>query len=467
MAFSGTRWPDQNLLKGGAMEDLPRQSSGDMRQFRRRAYTETIDFSVIMPELRERSASRLKGRIVDLSDGGIGIQADYPLEPGAMLSFTRGDSEKSGIIKWAIKVDDQRHRAGVAFQANDTSVMQYPAEGSDACGKIKEDLEKYTAALKTKTGEYVEALEALASACATPGADGNKIMKGLRILNEDMMRACAEFENAVAPDIDLIQSQRKAFHEKTDRVLCKSFLVRHTRTWPQGYQGDFKILETLYKNISVSEGLGFYLDQYGLSLPLADAVRNRIARLEEIVRREISGRNAATVLNIACGSCRELMGLAPDVVRTNAQITCIDMDADALAFAMERLSHTAAAENVTFRKYNAARMFDDDLNMAVFGKTDIIYSVGLFDYLPSEFLVKMLGALYRLLHKKGMLIAAFKDAEKYRHQDFHWLIDWTGFLQRTEKEFLSILDKAGIPRSATREERDATGIIIFYLITKQ
>jgi len=91
----------------------------------------------------------------------------------------------------------------------------------------------------------------------------------------------------------------------------------------------------------------------------------------------------------------------------------------------------------------------------------------LFDYLPSEFLAKMLGALYRLLYREGALIAAFKDAEKYRHQDFHWLIDWTGFLQRTEKEFLSILDTAGIPLSAIREERDDTGIIIFYLITKQ
>ena len=449
------------------MEDLPYQSGRDMRQFRRRAYTETIDFSVIMPEFRERSVSPLKGSIVDLSDGGIGIQAAYPLEPGVMLSFTRGDTEKRGVIKWAIKVDEQLHRAGVAFRMEDLDSLSYPSTLSDAFGEIQEDLEKYAAALKTKTGEYVESLEALASACSAPGADESKIMKGLSILNEDMMKACAEFENAAATDDDFIRFERKLFHEKTDRVLCKSVLVRHARTWPQGYQGDFKILETLYKNIPVSEGIGYYLDKYGLSLPLADAVRNRIMKLEEVVRREISERDVASVLNIACGSCRELMGLAPDIVRTKAQITCIDMDADALAFAMERLSHTEAAENITFRKYNAARMFDDELNMAAFGKTDIIYSAGLFDYLPSEFLAKMLGSLYRLLHRDGTLIAAFKDAEKYRHQDFHWIVDWTGFLQRTEKEFLSILDTAGIPRSAIREERDHTGIIIFYLITKQ
>jgi len=124
------------------MEDLPHQSGRDMRQFRRRAYTETIDFSVIMPELREQSASRLRGRIVDLSDGGIGIQADYPLEPGVMLSFTRGDTEKRGVIKWAIKVDEQRHRAGVAFRREDMDSMPYLSTFPDAFGEIKEDLER-------------------------------------------------------------------------------------------------------------------------------------------------------------------------------------------------------------------------------------------------------------------------------------------------------------------------------------
>jgi hypothetical protein len=105
--------------------------------------------------------------------------------------------------------------------------------------------------------------------------------------------------------------------------------------------------------------------------------------------------------------------------------------------------------------------------MAAFGKTDIIYSAGLFDYLPSEFLAKMLGALYRLLNKGGVLVAPFKDAERYSSQVFHWIVNWTGFLQRTEPEFRTILNNAGIPQSAIREERDGTGLIIFYLISKE
>lgn len=449
------------------MEDLFHNSGSDMRRFRRRSYAETIDFSVMTPELKERTDFRLKGRIVDLSDGGIGIHADFPLKAGAMLSFSTGESNKYGVVKWAIKVNDQRHKAGLALCTDDTHGMQYPVELADTCSTINEDLEIYEAALNANTAAYIEALEALSRACSAPGADAGKIMADVRSLNDNMMSACAEFEEAVDHDEDILKQQRIAFQEKTDRTLSGSYLLRHARTWPQGGQGDYKMLENVYKKSPLSSGLGYYLDLYGLSLPLAEAVRCRIKKLEEIVRQEIRSRNGASVMNIGCGSCRELMGLAPDIAASNAKVTCIDMDGDALAFALERLSFTEAEGSLEFRKYNATRMFDDELNMAAFGKTDIIYSAGLFDYLPSEFLSKVLGALYRLLNEGGTLVAPFKDAARYRSQDFHWLVNWDGFRQRTETEFRSILEDAGIPMSAVREERDETGIIIFYMITKQ
>jgi extracellular factor (EF) 3-hydroxypalmitic acid methyl ester biosynthesis protein len=449
------------------MEDLLRNSESDMRRFRRRTYAEAIDLSIMMPEVKDHAAFRLKGKIVDQSDGGVGIHVEHPISPGAMLSFTSGDSNKYGVVKWALKVDDQLHKAGLALCTDDTHGIQYPMELAHKCSTINEELEIYSDRLNANTDAYINALEALSAACSAPGADAGKIMDDVRSLNEKMMSACAEFEEAVAHDEDILKTRRQAFQEKTDRILSGSCLVRHARTWPQGGQGDYKMLEYVYKNAPLSTGLGYYIDHYGLSLPLAQAVRCRIMKLEEIVRQEIRSRKAASVLNIGCGSCRELMGLAPDIAASGAKVTCIDMDSDALAFAMERLSFTGAEESIEFSKYNATRMFDDELNMAAFGMTDIIYSAGLFDYLPSEFLSKVLGALYRMLHEGGTLVAPFKDATKYRPQDFHWLVNWDGFRQRTETQFRAIIADAGIPITAVREERDATGLIIFYVITKQ
>jgi len=97
---------------------------------------------------------------------------------------------------------------------------------------------------------------------------------------------------------------------------------------------------------------------------------------------------------------------------------------------------------------------------------DIIYSVGLFDYLPTDFLTNLLRALYKMIKPGGKLIASFKDATRYRSQEYHWIFDWDGFLQRNEEDFRNILFDAGIPSSAITETREDSGVIIFYLVEK-
>ena len=150
--------------------------------------------------------------------------------------------------------------------------------------------------------------------------------------------------------------------------------------------------------------------------------------------------------------------------------TCIDLDNDALAFAANRLSFTpispVTSDQVVLRKYNAIRMFDHELNVQEFGMQDIIYSVGFFDYLGTDFLVRMLRALYKLLNPGGLLITSFKDAARYVGPDYHWIVDWDGFLQRNEGDFRRILCDANIPDMAITEVREESGVIVFYLIGK-
>jgi cyclopropane fatty-acyl-phospholipid synthase-like methyltransferase len=106
------------------------------------------------------------------------------------------------------------------------------------------------------------------------------------------------------------------------------------------------------------------------------------------------------------------------------------------------------------------------MNLKEFGMQDLIYSVGFFDYLPSDFLVNLFRSLYALLNPGGKLIASFKDASRYRYQEYHWVFDWDGFLQRTEQDFRNILSDAGIPDTKISESREDSGVIVFYVITK-
>jgi extracellular factor (EF) 3-hydroxypalmitic acid methyl ester biosynthesis protein len=435
--------------------------SNDLRQFERRPYPGTIDCAVSIPAANEIKTVTLKARTIDISDGGIGIQADYPLAPGHTL-WLRGIERETGIVKWHKKIDNS-YRAGIQ--------MTFPKEAVGLQGTasqvaffVSEKRARYGEVLDKATDRFIRELEAVEKKC-DEGEDAGDILAVVKSETDKVLSVCGEFEIGIR-DRDMIRQARIRFHEKTDPVLSKSYLIKRTRTWPQGYQGDYRTLEMIYVNTPRSSSLGYHLDLLGLTSPLAGAVRNRIKELAEILGKELSLRERLSVLNIACGSCRELMGIAPEILSSGARITCVDTDNDALAFAQDRLSYAGIIEQVELRKYNALRMFDEETNLMEFGLQDIIYSVGLFDYLPDDFLIKLLGALYNLLHPRGRLIAAFKDAERYRSQDYHWISDWDGFLQRTEKDFLRIMDKAGIPSSSLFITREETGIIVFYSVVK-
>lgn len=339
-------------------------------------------------------------------------------------------------------------------------------EVRDQAGFVREKPSKYAELLSAQTEEYIRQLKDFELRCDRPGADRKKLQAEVTVLNETMLEACAEFERNAA-DPFAVKSAQIEFREKTNQILSKSYCINRTRTWPQGHQGDFNTLEIAYKNTPLSEGIGYHLDKYVLSAPLADGVRDRIVKLRELLKEELSGRQNPRVLDVACGSCREVFELASEIKASGAKFTCVDLDEDALNYALDRLALAGLTEDhVELRKYNALRIFDFDTAMMEFGMQDVIYSVGYFDYLPDDFLIKLLSSLYKLLTPGGKLIAAFKDANRYRSQIYHWLLNWDGFLQRTEDDFERLLHYAEIPEGALSMTRVDSGSIIFYTARK-
>jgi len=336
----------------------------------------------------------------------------------------------------------------------------------DAHWSVGEEQEKYTIILGQAIERYLGQLRDIERRISDGEQDEGKVLAEVAAANDEVLMVCARFEQEVK-DESVVKTTRSYFRNRTHPLLSKSYGINRLRTWPQGYQGDYKTLEINYQGSPMSDGIGYYLDKYLMTWPLAHALRGRIVHLVELLRNELAGRRDLKVLDIACGSCREILDLVPDIQRSAAAFTCIDMDEDALAFSADRLSLADLAPGqVSMIKYNALRMFDLDIARAEFGAQDIIYSVGYFDYLPDDFLVKMLKTLHALLNPGGKLIAAFKDAGRYRSQEYHWIVDWDGFLQRTTADFERLLAEAGIAKSAVTESRDRTGIIIFYTITK-
>ncbi len=426
------------------MQNVSTTKYDKMRRYERKPYSETIAYSLSVEEEKKRKWLELKGKALNLCDAGVCIETDYPLAPGHMLWFNSGVEKKAGFVRWSQQFE-AGYRAGIELD-----------------GKHIQELDEATYIFNQR-------LEEIEDTCLTSKKNSDEILPAIRDAFDDVLHACKLFEIAIE-DKEVVRDAQVRFREKTNPILSKSYCINRIRTWPQGYQGDHKTLEAIYRNAPLSEGIGYFLDLYCLDWSLGIGVRNRIKELTYMLREEMQKRENPKVLNIACGSCREVLELASDIEKSGAKFTCIDLDNDALAFAANRLSYTnispVTSDQVVFRKYNAVRMFDDELNASEFGKQDIIYSVGFYDYLPTDFLINLFRALYKLLNPDGLLITSFKDASRYRHQEYHWVADWDGFLQRSEEDFQYIFLRAGIPDSAIVERREESGIIVFYLVRK-
>jgi SAM-dependent methyltransferase len=281
-----------------------------------------------------------------------------------------------------------------------------------------------------------------------------------------MWGAADTYEREVGGDINLIRDAQRSLRFATDRFFSQCSYHR-ARTWPRGYQGDYEMLEFHYRNEPGSQGVGHYLENYLLKCALAVAVRERKDLLKDILQREMAARKKPSVMDIACGTCREIVEMGEEIKRAGASFICVDHDTEALEYSKDRMAKIGfPMDKARFRQYNALKMVNHERNLQEFGAQDIIYSVGLFDYLSNDVLVKLLKALYDLLKPGGILIASFKDSNKYSTFIYHWTIEWNAFLQRKEQDVLALYEKAGFPSGSVVTTRTASEVIVFYNVSK-
>jgi len=90
----------------------------ERRRFERRPFTGAGNYRFKLKEARRRPA--LNAVIHDISDAGVCIRTDYPLELARVVIFSDGAGEKTGVVKWKEKISagDNTCRAGIEFLRN-------------------------------------------------------------------------------------------------------------------------------------------------------------------------------------------------------------------------------------------------------------------------------------------------------------------------------------------------------------
>lgn len=270
-------------------------------------------------------------------------------------------------------------------------------------------------------------------------------------------------------DKKVMQKVRDSFRYLIGVWAYKSPIMKRAFEKPRGYPGDYLMLETVYNNHSSAEGIGFYFDKYFLSNPYAIAVRHRKDRLREILKKEIqeSPLEVIKIFDIACGSCKEIKELPFELFKNKKVIfTCLDWDDEALEFSKQALKDFPVNVQFNFVKEDIMNIIKKVNPMNSYGKQDLVYSIGLIDYLPDRVLKVFIKYFYGLLCEKGKLVLTHKNREKtFSPLPPAWFCDWK-FVPRNKEEIVGLFYNCGIDKFSLATEVDEFNDIFYFTIGK-
>ena len=259
---------------------------------------------------------------------------------------------------------------------------------------------------------------------------------------------CAEAVEKETDDRIFIGKLKQLFRNSIYEYISQSTFVKRGYCKPRGYPGDFEIIEAMYNNIPVSKNIGYLIDKYFLKNDYVQAVRDRKDKMKLFLKNFFyqSSNSEINILNLACGSCRELRELFIKerfMDEKRVIFDLIDQDEGALRFAKNELKNTSVRVKFNFLKRDVLDFFRNKKSFKMkksIKSYDLIYSIGLADYLPNSVLGLLLKYSYCLLKENGRIIIAHKNTKRYTSPISDWGSDWK-FIPRNKKDIEELLEK--------------------------
>jgi len=290
--------------------------------------------------------------------------------------------------------------------------------------------------------------------------------------------ACEEASLACYDDDHTMSAAKKYTEVNLSKRLNHAPLLWRSLTKPYGYPGDHVIMDMVYRN--QPEGSTASAKVFHRLLaedPLARGVRNRkdiilseIERLHEWAERESSLRTHE-VLSIGCGPAREVVEYLQHAAGTRGRLrfTLVDQEPAALDQAYAAIAMASEKAGIDMPAHLFRMPFQqlirnaDALDLMEY---DLIYCLGLFDYLSLETAVGLCKALMQRLSRGGKLVVANAAAPRTRGWVPEFAMDWT-LVYRTAEDMMALADQA-IARAGWRlrsglfvEPADAYHILTF------
>ena len=238
---------------------------------------------------------------------------------------------------------------------------------------------------------------------------------------------------------------------------------------PMGYPGDFQIMNQVYdwerRGNTVYEML-----MHRIGLDVAECIKTRMEVVQEHIAETVfaEGREqAARIMSLGSGPAREVELFLKGVCNTggNADFTLIDQEEDALRYASEKtyphLLRLAGRYNVQCLNMSFTDILRGTSGLSTLQSQDLIYSVGLLDYLTDRRALGLVHRLYSQLAPGGLLIIGnMNETALSNLWPMEFLADWT-LEYRNEAQMLQWVEGLDTAERWTETERTGRVRLLF------
>ncbi|HJW42576.1 MAG TPA: PilZ domain-containing protein [Rhizomicrobium sp.] len=469
-----------------AYEEL-KGSSGRQIRFRPPRYDARRMFPSLVPRVRVRDAAY---RLHDISLGGLAALSkqshDELPEVGETVSLSIQQSglpifESSARVcraentvfgsKLAFNFIDRfiefdklltrNTQAQIAARApafGTESAQLVPHEYRAFCADVLRLLRSYRALLESNTAIASEFKHGLNQVEAFETCEPRLIQQW-----RSLWRMGNELTHAMVSDRDM----REATKEYTELVLTPE--LRKGAIWdrsyakPLGYPGDFEIMNQVYDWERIGAD-AYEMLMHRVGLEVAECIRTRMevvrTHIADVVRERGHDR-AARITSLGSGPAREIAAFLSShgASANRAEFSLIDQEEVALLYAHEATYPFVLNSDGRMKVQGLNLSFTDIIRgtdgLSGLPPQDLVYSVGLLDYLTHNRSKALVKQLYDLLTPGGLLIIGnMNDCPLSNYWPMEFISDWTLYY-RNDTEMLDWA--AGLNAASAWTETERTG----------
>lgn len=256
---------------------------------------------------------------------------------------------------------------------------------------------------------------------------------------------------------------RRYFSQLTGRWFLRGPLNEWSHRKPFGYAGDYRIIDMILNGATSDSGIERLFDLYFLRLPAARAVVERrpliVAKVAAWVVANRSERDAV-IASVGSGPAREVQDMARLPQFEGSRFVLIDTQSEALELAGATLRATAPGADVELRNENIYSYLTEqgsDLRGRFRTAVDVIYSIGVMDYIPAAVVPRFLSLFWKTLTPGGMCVIGNFDPSNPSRTYMDWVLDWP-LHYRTQAELKDFVNR-GCPGAVdVRVEATGSGV---------